>query len=411
MAERDLTRRPAQQPIVLIDNKVLRSTRGEDVYILGITSRYQKGRLMPFTRLFTSESVCAGHPDKICDQVSDAIVDAVLTADQNGRAAVETLVTADQIVLAGEVRCQKELDFARIARAVIRDLGYVDSAYGFSDQSPICVYIHRQSQEIACGVDQDGAGDQGMMFGYACKETPELMPMPIVLAHALVEMIDHVRRTAVLSYLRPDGKAQVTVQYAGDMPIAIDSVVIAVPHFSTIKLSQVRQDVTAAVIEPVLARYGFTLPVSQKIIVNGTGVWHQGGPASDTGITGRKIVVDTYGGYARVGGGCFSGKDPTKVDRSGAYAARYLAKRVVAAGLVERAEVSLAYCIGQREPVMKTVETFGMEHASRDEVLEFVNQQLDCSVRGIITWLDLWRPIYQKTAVYGHFGRDLYPWE
>lgn len=365
---------------------------------------------MPITQFFTSESVCAGHPDKICDQVSDAIVDAVLAVDRNGRAAVETLVTANQIVLAGEVRCQTEVNFVEIAQQTVRALGYVDPKYGFSDQSPISVYIHQQSPEIAQGVDQDGAGDQGMMYGYACTETPEYMPLPIALAHALVKAIDAARQDKQLAYLLPDGKAQVTVHYENDKPIGIDTVVIAVPHRTDVLLEQVKHDVIAKIIQPVLATYGYNEPPRQ-VIVNGTGVWHQGGPASDTGLTGRKIVVDTYGGYARVGGGCFSGKDPTKVDRSGAYAARFLAKQVVAAGLAERAEVSLAYCIGQREPVMKTIETFGTERVSTTMITEFVDGLLDCSVKGIITGLTLWQPIYQQTATYGHFGRSQFPWE
>ena len=252
---------------------------------------------MPITQFFTSESVCAGHPDKICDQVSDAIVDAVLAADQNGRAAVETLVTANQMVLAGEVRCREKIDFKKIAQQMVQELGYTDPGYGFSDQSPISVYIHHQSPEIAQGVDQDGAGDQGMMFGYACSETPEYMPLPIALAHALVRAIDTARIDKQLAYLLPDGKAQVTVQYENDKPIAIDTVVIAVPHRDTTSLTQVENDITSAIIQPVLAAYGYQQP-PRRIIVNGTGVWHQGGPASDTGLTGRKIVVDTYGGYA-----------------------------------------------------------------------------------------------------------------
>lgn len=376
--------------------------------LLGITSRYQKGRRMPTTHFFTSESVCAGHPDKVCDQISDAIVDAVLAADPHGRAAVETLATVNQLVLAGEVRCSQQLDFAGIARSVIHELGYTNPEYGFSDQSPIVVYLHQQSPEIAQGVDQDGAGDQGMMFGYACHETPEYMPLPIVLAHALTKAIDAARHQ-VVPYLLPDGKAQVTVRYEDNQPVAVDTVVIAVPHLPTVSLSQVKADITTKIIEPVLIEYGYQSP--QKILVNGTGVWHQGGPAADTGLTGRKIVVDTYGGFARVGGGCFSGKDPTKVDRSGAYAARYLARQVATAGLADRVEVSLAYCIGQREPVMKTIETFGTQQVPMNEITTLVDASLDCSVKGIIDGLNLWQPIYQQTAAYGHFGRSQFPWE
>lgn len=365
---------------------------------------------MANTQFFTSESVCAGHPDKICDQISDSLVDAALAVDEGSRVAVETLVTAHQIVLAGEVSCSQTLDFETIAQSVIRDLGYTDQDYGFSDQSPLSLYVHQQSPEIATGVDQDGAGDQGMMFGYACTETTAFLPLPIQLAHALAKQIDVVRSTRVLEYLRPDGKTQVTVRYENGAPVAVETIVIAVPHREAVALAQVRDDIYIHVIQPVLEKYGYSISLD-RVLVNGTGVWHRGGPASDTGLTGRKIVVDTYGGYARVGGGCFSGKDPTKVDRSGAYAARYLAKHIVAAGLAERAEVALAYCIGQRLPVMKTIETFGTEKKSAKLLSNFVDQLLDCSVRGIISGLDLARPIYRRTAAYGHFGQPDFPWE
>jgi S-adenosylmethionine synthetase len=276
--------------------------------------------------------------------------------------------------------------------------------------SPVTVLIHQQSPEIAAGVDQEGAGDQGMMFGYACRETQSLMPLPITLAHALVRHIDTARERATLPYLRPDGKTQVTVRYEGDEPVAIEKVVVAVPHEPSVQLDEVSHDVYQQIVTPVLAEHGFSIPES-RVVVNGTGVWHIGGPASDTGLTGRKIVVDTYGGYARVGGGCFSGKDPTKVDRSGAYAARYLAKNIVAAGLADRAEVGLAYCIGKPQPVMKSIETFGTAHVSDVVIKDFVDGLLDCSVRGIIEALDLRRPIYLQTAAYGHFGREGLAWE
>lgn len=359
--------------------------------------------------LFTSESVCAGHPDKLSDQISDAILDAALMQDPRSRVAVETLVTADQVVLAGEVTTSAQLDFAQIAREQIKRLGYTWKEFGFTDKSPIAVYIHQQSPEIAAGVDQEGAGDQGMMFGYACQETPTLMPLPIMIAHRLAEQMDAMKENK-LTYLRPDGKTQVTVRYENSQPVAVERLVLAVPHTEEISLEQVSQDLYREVVVPVLAEFDVSIkPVA--MIVNGTGVWHIGGPSSDTGLTGRKIIVDTYGGYARVGGGCFSGKDPTKVDRSGAYAARYLAKNIVAQGLANRAEVGLAYCIGYAKPVMQSVETFGTEKVKPAVLKDFMNQLLDTSVRGIIEGLNLRRPIYLETAAYGHFGREQFPWE
>ncbi len=359
---------------------------------------------------FTSESVCSGHPDKICDSVSDAILDTVLEKDPNGRVAVETLVTTNTIVVAGEVTTNAKLNFEQVARSQIKKLGYTDPNYGFSYQSPLQVLIHQQSSEIAQGVDQEGAGDQGMMFGYASKETQELMPLPIILAHRLAQKIDEARENKLIPYLRPDGKTQVTVQYENGKPKGIESVVLAVPHEEKIKLEQVTEDLYKFVVSPVLKTYGFTFP-KKKIIVNGTGVWHHGGPAADTGLTGRKIVVDTYGGCARVGGGAFSGKDPTKVDRSGAYAARYLAKNVVAAGLADVAEVRLAYFIGARKPLMQEVETFGTARKKQKIINDFVANLLDTSVTGILETLDLRRPIYLPTSSYGHFGREEFPWE
>ncbi len=365
---------------------------------------------MPGVHLFTSESVCAGHPDKIADQVSDAIVDAALAADPNSRVAVETLVTTNQVVLAGEVTTQGHLDYEKIARQKIAELGYIDPAFNFGHQSPVLVHIHQQSPDIAVGVDNLGAGDQGMMYGFACRETKELMPLPIALAHALAEQIDQVRKEKVIPYLRPDGKTQVTIKYENGLPKSVETVVVAVPHQEKIDQKQIFIDVYEKIVTPILAESGFSLKPEQ-LIVNGTGIWHIGGPASDTGLTGRKIVVDTYGGYARVGGGCFSGKDPTKVDRSGAYAARYIAKNVVAQGLADRAEVALAYCIGQAQPVMKTVETFGTLKVKESVLHDFVNQILDTSVAGILEHLKLRRPIYADTAAYGHFGRRGFSWE
>ncbi len=362
------------------------------------------------TTHFTSESVCAGHPDKLADQISDSILDAVLKKDQLGRVAVETLVTADRIVLAGEVTTSAKIDYEWVARNQIKRLGYTKKELGFTYQSPLSLYIHQQSPEIATGVDNDGAGDQGMMFGFATKETPELMPLPIVLAHKLAQKIDQVRENKVLEYLRPDGKTQVTVKYENNKPIAVETVVLAVPHNEDIILEQVKKDLYKQVVLPILAEYKFDLK-PQQLTVNGTGVWHIGGPASDTGMTGRKIIVDGYGGYAKVGGGAFSGKDPTKVDRSGAYAARFIAKNLVDKGLADQIEVGLAYCIGQTHPVMKTIDSFGTAKVSDKKIKIFVDNVLDTSVKGIINALDLRKPIYLPTAAYGHFGRAEFPWE
>lgn len=360
---------------------------------------------------FTSESVAAGHPDKICDQISDAIVDAAIVVDPKSRVAIETLVTTDRVVLAGEVTCPKSLDYAKIARNVIASLGYTSDLYNFSHRSPMSIYIHEQSPDIAKGVDTGGAGDQGMMFGYACRETPELMPLPIILAHRLVERLDEVREKKILPFLRPDGKSEVKVGYEKGKPVSIAHVVIAVPHDPKISHIQVKKDIVRQVIRPVLKRYGFAVPKDDFIIINGTGKWEIGGPASDTGVTGRKIIVDTYGAYARHGGGCFSGKDPTKVDRSAAYACRYIAKNIVAAKLADRAEVRVAYVIGHRDPIAKSVECFGTEKKSIKAIEQFAWKLLDLSVPGILEGLSLRQPIYQQTARYGHFGRDGFPWE
>lgn len=362
------------------------------------------------TFIFTSESVCAGHPDKICDQISDAVVDAVLAQDPFGRVAVETVVAHNQVIMAGEITTKAKINFEKIAREQIKRLGYTNGIFNFSHKSPISVHIHEQSPEIAVGVDAKGAGDQGMMFGFACTETKELMPLPIVLAHSLTQKMDEVREKKVLPYLRPDGKSQATVAYKNGKPVEVKTVVLAVPHKESVKLEKVKEDLYQKVVKPVLKKYGFEVS-KDNLIVNGTGVWHIGGPSSDSGLTGRKIVVDTYGGYARVGGGAFSGKDPTKVDRSGAYAARYLAKNIVAHGLAEKAEVGLAYFIGAKQPIMKEIETFGTEKVSKKIIYDFVDKLLDTSVAGILEGLKLRRPIYLPTASYGHFGRDGFPWE
>jgi S-adenosylmethionine synthetase len=363
-----------------------------------------------YYRLFTSESVSAGHPDKVCDQISDAIVDAVYAQDPFGRVAVEALATKNQMVLAGEVTANADVDFAAVARDVIRSLGYTDDHFEFNDRSDVIVRIHQQSPEIAVGVDSGGAGDQGMMFGYAARETPELMPLPIALAHRLTEAMDQARVSGVLPFLRPDGKSQVTVAYDGLRPVEVTKVVLAVPHDPSISNDDLSTALFEKVVEPTLRAYGFFIHPA-NLIVNGTGVWHAGGPASDTGLTGRKIVVDGYGGMARVGGGAFSGKDPTKVDRSGAYAARYLAKNIVAAGLADRCEVQLAYVIGHPTPIARAVETFGSATVSLDEIEDHAWKLLDLSVKGIIAGLNLRQPIYRRTAAYGHFGRDGFPWE
>lgn len=360
--------------------------------------------------IFTSESVCAGHPDKICDQISDAIVDAVLAQDATGHVAVETMAAHGHVILAGEVTANANIDYEAITREQIKRLGYTDTSSDFSYETPVSVYVHNQSPEIQVGVDQEGAGDQGMMFGFACSQTPQLMPLPIVLAHELTKRIDTVREENILPYLRPDGKSQVSVEYKDGKPSAVAAVVLAVPHSEDKKLKEVKNDLYRDVVVPVLEKYGLSFP-EKDIIVNGTGVWHYGGPSSDSGVTGRKIVVDTYGGYARVGGGAFSGKDPTKVDRSGAYAARFIAKNIVAHGFAQQAEVRLAYFIGAKKPLMQEVETFGTETVDKKVIADFAAKILDTSVSGIIKGLHLARPIYLSTAAYGHFGRDEFPWE
>lgn len=361
-------------------------------------------------KIFTSESVCAGHPDKICDQISDAVLDAALQNDSLSRVAVETMVGKNICVVMGEVTTQTKLNYKQIARKMIKKLGYDQEAYEFSDKSKIEVYVHEQSPEIAEGVDEKGAGDQGMMYGFASNETKELMPMPIIIAHKLAQRIDEVREKSILDYLRPDGKTQVSIGYENGIPKTITHIVIAVPHEEKIELVQVKEDIYKNVVIPILETFKISYKNFQYI-VNGTGVWHKGGPASDTGLTGRKIVVDTYGGIGRIGGGAFSGKDPTKVDRSGAYAARYLAKNIVAHKLAEKAEVRLAYFIGAKQPVMQEFETFGTNKVSEKTIRDFVVKLLDTSVNGIINTLDLRKPIYLKTAAYGHFGKEGLPWE
>ncbi len=365
--------------------------------------------------LFTSESVCAGHPDKICDAISDAILDAALAQDPHSRTGIESVAGANQISLFGEIKTTAQLNYEQIARDTIGRLGYTVEAWGFSAQSStFSNYLHEQSPEISQGVDQAddiGAGDQGMMFGYACDETPELMPLPIALAHRITSAIDAARESGALSWLRPDGKAQVTVRYENDKPVAIEKLVAAVAHSEETSAETVRSELIEIVLRPIIEEYGFEVPADTDIVINGTGLWHIPGPESDAGLTGRKIVVDTYGGYARVGGGAFSGKDPSKVDRSGAYAARYIAKNIVAAGLATKCEVGLAYVIGQPLPLMQTIDTFGTATVSEAELHAFKDTLIETSVRGIIDGLDLARPIYSATSAYGHFGKSILPWE
>jgi S-adenosylmethionine synthetase len=366
---------------------------------------------MPKTTFFTSESVAAGHPDKICDAISDAILDEALKADPHAHTGIETVAGANQIALYGEVKTSAKLDYESIVRSKVRDLGYTVPAWGFSHESIFSNDIHEQSPEIAMGVEHDGAGDQGMMFGYACDETKELMPAPIALAHALARRIDEVRQNGTLKWLRPDGKAQVTMRYEDGKPAGIAKLVAAVAHSEDVTPQQVRQGVKNAIFRPVFKQFNYELPAGENIVVNGTGMWHIPGPESDAGLTGRKIVVDTYGGYARVGGGAFSGKDPSKVDRSGAYAARFIAKNIVAAGLAAKCEIGLAFVIGQPRPLMQTIETFGTATVSDKALQDFKDKLIDTSVRGIIDRLDLRRPIYSQTSAYGHFGKPGLPWE
>jgi S-adenosylmethionine synthetase len=365
---------------------------------------------MPKIGYFASESVCAGHPDKICDQISDAILDAALEIDPKSRVAIETIAGKDFLHIAGEMHSSAHLDFKKIAKEQLERLGYTEPEWGFSHKSPVTLNVHEQSAEIAIGVEHEGAGDQGMMFGYANNDTDELMPLPIMLAHRLTHGLDMARESGLLPYLRPDGKAQVVVRYHDEKPIAVEHVTIAAPHSEAVDLGKVKQDIYEQIVMPSLKQYGYEIDL-KHVVVNGTGVWHHPGPAQDTGLTGRKIIVDSYGGYARVGGGAFSGKDPSKVDRSGAYAARYLAKNIVANKLAEEAEVGLAYYIGGKEPVMLEIDTFGTEKVSQKQLLDFANGLLDVSVHGIIEGLGLRRPIYLKTAAYGHFGRPEFPWE
>jgi S-adenosylmethionine synthetase len=354
--------------------------------------------------LFTSESVTEGHPDKIADQISDSILDAILAQDPVGRVACETLVTTGLAIIAGEITTNCYVDFPKIVRDTIKEVGYTRAKFGFdSETCAVLSSIHEQSPDIAQGVDPGGAGDQGLMFGYACTETPELMPLPIMLAHKLVKGLSCARRDGVMDYLRPDGKSQVSVEYDNGKPVRVDTVVVSTQHSSTVSNETLREDITDKIVNRVIP--ADMMDAKTRVLINPTGRFVVGGPHGDAGVTGRKIIVDTYGGAAPHGGGAFSGKDPTKVDRSACYMARYVAKNVVAAGLAEKCTVQLAYAIGVAEPVSVFIETHGTGAIADEKISELVRAHFKLTPRGIIESLDLRRPIYKKTAAFGHFGR------
>ncbi len=354
--------------------------------------------------LFTSESVTEGHPDKICDQISDAVLDAVLAADPRGRVACEAMVKDQSVYVVGEITTSAKPDIEKLVRETVLGIGYTDPAGGFtSENCLVTINLTRQSADIAMGVGTGGAGDQGLMFGYACSETEELMPFPIMTAHKLCLRLAEVRRQGILDFVRPDGKSQVTVEYDGAQPLRVDAVVVSTQHADSVSTETLRAGVLECVIKPVIPAH--LLDANTKYHINPTGRFVTGGPVGDSGLTGRKIIVDTYGGSAHHGGGCFSGKDPTKVDRSATYMARYIAKNLVAAGIADRAEVQLAYAIGVAEPVSIMVDTFCTGRIDQTQLENLVRQHFKLTPRGIIESLDLLRPIYKKTAAYGHFGR------
>ncbi len=357
-------------------------------------------------KLFSSESVTEGHPDKIADQISDAVLDAIIADDPHGRVACETFVTTGLVLVGGEITTDTYVDIPTIVRDTIKEIGYVDATFGFDYLTcAVLTSIDQQSPDIAAGVDRAGAGDQGMMFGYATNETPELMPMPILLAHRLTQRLAQVRKEGILPYLRPDGKAQVSVRYEDGRPVRVETVVVSTQHAPDVSTEKLRSDVIETVILPVIPE---EMIVKDKITyhINPTGRFVIGGPQADAGLTGRKVIVDTYGGMGRHGGGAFSGKDPTKVDRSAAYAARYVAKNIVAAGLADRCELQIAYAIGVAEPVSISVDTYGTGKIPEEEIERLVVEHFDLTPAGIIEMLQLRRPIFKRTAVYGHFGRQ-----
>jgi len=386
--------------------------------------KYKEGKMKKV--LFTSESVTEGHPDKICDQVSDAILDEILKVDPVARVACETLTTTGIVMVVGEITTSQYVDIQSIVRNVLKEIGYTRAKFGFDASTcSVITSINEQSRDIALGVDSAleykngneekynsvGAGDQGMMFGYACTETDEFMPLPITLAHKLSKRLSYVRKNDILGYLRPDGKSQVTVEYIDGVPSRIEAIVVSTQHSPSVKLEQIQKDIKEFVIDEIIPSY--LIDENTKIYVNPTGRFEIGGPMGDSGLTGRKLIVDTYGGFGRHGGGAFSGKDPTKVDRSGAYMARYIAKNIVASGICEKLEIGISYAIGVAKPLSIYVDTFGTGKISDDKIIEIINKVFDLRPAAIIDILDLRRPIYRQIAAYGHFGRDDLdlPWE